>query len=191
MSEQLGLKIKRLREDAKITLEELASIAGISPSQMQTIESGGMVPSMPVLVKLARGLKVRLGTILDGQEHDGPVMADEQSHRPVISLSNDNTEARKHLNFYSLAQQKTDRNMDPLMVSVGYAENTPANFSHHEGEEFLYVLEGEVELRYGAQSYPLKAGESIYYDSLVPHCVTTLSPDAPAARMLAITYTPY
>ncbi len=191
MSEHLGLKIKHLREAAKLQAAQLADIAGIHVSQLELIENGTQIPSMATLIKLSRALQVRLGTILDGQEHSGPVKCSLDEQKQAISFSNDNEDARKHLQFYSLAQRKIDRNMDPLIVSVSYAEPSRENMSMHEGEEFLYVLEGEIELRYGSENYGLKSGESIYYDSLVPHCVSTLSKDAAQARVIAVTYTPY
>lgn len=191
MTEHLGLKIKELREAAKMSSEELASKANIHPSQLQAVENAELVPSMPTLMGLTRALNVRLGTILDGTEHNGPVVASADAQPEVMSMSNTNTSARKHLNFFSLAQEKPDRNMDPLMVSVGYVAPAPDTLSHHEGEEFLYVLSGEVELRYGSETYPLSAGQSIYYDSLVPHCLSTRSENAPAAKVLAVTYIPY
>ena len=191
MSEHLGLKIKQLREEKNLPAQQLADLAGIHISQLEMIEQARLVPSMSTLVKLAQALQMRLGTILDGEEYTGPVVCSNDEHHPVVSLSNDNTSARKHVKFHSMAQRKTDRNMDPMMVEVGYADPETTPFSTHEGEEFLYVLEGEAELRYGSEVYPLTAGQSIYYDSLVPHCLTTRTPQAPHARVIAVTYIPY
>jgi quercetin dioxygenase-like cupin family protein len=60
--------------------------------------------------------------------------------------------------------------------------------STHEGEELLYILEGRVEVLYGKESYTLEVGDSIYYDSVVPHQV--LAVEAPA-KLLAVVYAPF
>ena len=60
--------------------------------------------------------------------------------------------------------------------------------SSHEGEEFLYVLEGAVEINYGDDSYTLKTGDSIYYDSIVAHHVRCANDNK--AKILAVIYTP-
>ena len=72
-------------------------------------------------------------------------------------------------------------------------EVTPAigeiTLSSHEGEEFLYVLEGEAQISYGKEKYILKSGDSIYFDSIVPHHIGSAS-DTQAAKMLAVIYMP-
>jgi len=94
-----------------------------------------------------------------------------------------------HLRFSALAQNKTDRNMEPFFINVGYCPTGDLP-SHHEGEEFLYVLEGSVQLLYGQETYTLEKGDSIYYDSIVPHNLTTLA-EGETAKVLAVTYTPF
>ncbi len=190
MTEQIGSKIKHLRTAAGISIEELAGAAGINDVQMRLIESDELMPSISTLIKLSRRIGVRLGTILDGEEHPGPAVTRQGESLPTVSTSNSNTTANKHLMFYALAEKKRDRNMEPYMVDVEYVEPDAKNMSNHEGEEFIYVLDGEIELRYGSEVYRLSQGDSIYYDSLVPHCVSTPA-GGRKARMLAVIYIPY
>ena len=107
---------------------------------------------MATLIRIAQALKLRLGTILDGEECQSPAVHCNKKLTPTISTSNDNTEVRNHLNFYSLAQEKSDRTMEPLLIEVNYLNPEGAEPSQHEGEEFLYVLEGRVVLAYGHES---------------------------------------
>ncbi len=190
MGEKIGAKIRQLRESANVTIEEAALAAGIDVSQMARIETGEIAASMSTLIKIARRIGIRVGTILDGGENPGPAITRRDEQVPSISTSNANTAAREHLNFFALAARKTDRNMEPYIVEVEYVEPSKENMSHHEGEEFFYVFEGKVEFRYGAHSYTLGPGDTIYYDSIVPHCVTTPAP-GDKARILAIVYIPY
>ena len=81
----------------------------------------------------------------------------------------------EHLKFYALAQNKADRNMEPFIVNVEYTV-PDAKPSNHEGEEFLYVLNGDVELAYGQEKYMLHPGDSIYFDSIVPHSLSSPAP---------------
>ncbi len=76
--------------------------------------------------------------------------------------------------------------MEPFIVDIRPGAKD-ATLSTHEGEEFIYVLEGEVELRYGSDSIKLAAGDSVYYDSIVPHRVSSAAP----AKVIAVVYAPF
>ena len=187
MSESLGSKIKQLRLAAGLTWGDLAEAAGIEVSQIVLIENGEASPSISTLIKLARRMGVRLGTLLDGAETGSPAVTDLKALVPTINTSKSG--GNNHLEFFSLAGSRSDRNMEPFYIDVAYAANEQKNYSAHEGEEFIFVLEGGIELYYGTEKYVLGVGESIYYDSIVPHLVTTADKDA-HAKVLAITYAP-
>ncbi len=181
----IGEKIKELRSAAGMSREELARSASLDKNLLDRIEDEGYCPSVSVLVKISKSLDTRVGTILDGAESGVPVVipaADEKD------FGNANY-SKLNLEYKLLAQNKSDRNMEPSLIEVTYADENDRRGSVHEGEEFFFVLEGEVELFYGNEHYELSAGESIYYDSVVPHKITTKSPGE-KARVLAISYTP-
>ena len=92
------------------------------------------------------------------------------------------------LDFFWLAEGKTSRHMEPFMIDVNPATPGSHALSTHEGEEFVYVLDGEIEIEYGKDLHVLAAGDSIYYDSIVPHQLRAHG-DAPA-RILAVVYAP-
>ncbi|MFQ8807156.1 MAG: cupin domain-containing protein [Alistipes indistinctus] len=89
---------------------------------------------------ISRALGTRLGTILDGEEHYEPVVQLSTDRTPSINLV-ESENLGSHLRFSALAQNKTDRNMEPFFINVSYCPTGDLP-SHHEGEEFLYVLEG-------------------------------------------------
>jgi mannose-6-phosphate isomerase-like protein (cupin superfamily) len=91
------------------------------------------------------------------------------------------------MSFYSLAKGKSGRSMEPLIVDLRPVAGPESAPSTHEGEEFIYVLQGEAEIRYGSESFRLAVGDSIYYDSIVPHRVSSSAP----AKVLAVVYAPY
>lgn len=189
MSESIESKIKNLREAANLTIEELAKAVGVTLEQMKLIESGDVHPTISVLMKISRFMGVRLGTILDGTEASGPIINSNGDCNPTINIANGSSKSSDHLNFYSLAENKSDRNMEPLMIDVEF-QQTSADFSKHEGEEFIYVLDGQINIYYGTETYKLSKGDSIYYDSIVPHLISTPSAEQ-HAKVLAVTYTPY
>ena len=188
MSEKLGTRIKDLRESLNLAPADLAAAAGIDEPQIARIENGEVSPSISTLIKISRRMGVRLGTLLDGTEASSPVVTSAQTLSPTVNANKPGDS--QHLDFYSLAGHKPDRNMEPFMISIRYADcEDKKNWSTHEGEEFIYVLEGAVRVCYGKERYMVNAGESIYYDSIVPHCVSSADRDKPA-RAVAVTYTP-
>lgn len=190
MTENIGYKLKRQREDNGLSVSDLSSASGIHPSIVELIEKGELVPSVATLVKLSRALGVRVGTFLDGMESSEPVLSYDGGRipRPTVDYSGGQTGDAEH-QFYALAQNKADRHMEPFVINVEYvAPEQP--LSSHEGEEFVYVLEGPMEIRYGSEIYTLERGDSIYYDSVVPHCLTSTAPGR-KARVLAVVYTPF
>ncbi len=78
--------------------------------------------------------------------------------------------------------------MEPFLIDVKPSSGDSPTLSGHEGEEFIYVLSGGIQINYGKTTYDLKEGESIYYDSIVPHDVHAKGETA--AKILAVVYTP-
>ncbi len=187
----VGHKIKGIRESKNISIEEIAERSGLSIEQITSIENDQNLPSLGPLIKIARALGVRLGTFLDDNDELGPAVcrAEEREQKSSISFSNDATDARKHMEYHPLAQQKAGRHMEPFIIDINPTENQEFNLSAHEGEEFIYVMSGEVEIEYGKQKYTLKKGDSIFYDSIVKHHVH--GAPGKSAKILAVVYIPF
>jgi len=183
----VGEKIKNLRESKNITREQLSERSGLSIDQIASIEENTNLPSLAPLIKIARVIGVRLGTFLDDTEEFGPVVSRKADLNKSISFSNNAVEMRKHMDYYSLSKAKSGRHMEPFIIDIIASEDEFA-LSSHEGEEFIYVLEGKVEVNYGKENYVLEPGDSIYYDSIVAHHVHSC-PDT-SAKILAVVYTP-
>ena len=187
----VGFKIKGIRESKNISIEELSERSGLSVDQITSIENDQYLPSLGPLIKVARALGVRLGTFLDDNDSLGPVVcrAEERELNSSISFSNDATDARKHMEYHPLAKQKTGRHMEPFIIDIQPCEEKEFKLSAHEGEEFIYVMEGEIEIEYGKEKYTLKEGDSIFYDSIVKHHVH--GAPGKAAKILAVIYIPF
>ena len=187
----VGKKIQGIRESKNLSIEEISERSGLSAEQIQSIENDQYLPSLGPLIKIARALGVRLGTFLDDNDDLGPVVcraADRERDRS-ISFSNDATEARQNMIYHSLAKQKAGRHMEPFVIDVQPSEDKDFKLSAHEGEEFIYVMSGEVEIAYGKETYSLQEGDSIFYDSIVKHHVHGAL--GKSAKILAVVYIPF
>ena len=187
-SKIVGEKIKSLRESRNITMEDLAQRSGLAIEQVERIENNIDLPSLAPLIKIARVLGVRLGTFLDDQDETGPSVCRRTEAGDTISFSNNAIQSRKHMEYHSLARSKADRHMEPFLIDVTATDDMDFVLSSHEGEEFIYVLQGRLEISYGKNSYVLDEGDSIYYDSIVPHHVHGYQ--GQAAKILAVVYAP-
>lgn len=182
----IGEKISTLRTLKKIGTEDLAQKAGLSVKQLGLIESGESIPSLGVLIRITRAMGIRMGTLLDDKVKEGPAIIRANERQSTLSFSTSKSENHEHLTFFSLAPNMTGRHMEPFIIDIIPNEkNVPAK-SSHEGEEFIYVLEGKVIVYYGNDIFELDKGDSIYLDSIVQHLVTTNM----NAKILAIVYVP-
>jgi len=187
----IGAKIKSIRESRSLTIAEVSERSGVSEVQIERIESDTELPSLAPLIKIARVLGVRLGTFLDDHSELGPVVsrAKDSIDQNAIRFTNDSTVARKHMEYFSLSQDKAGRHMEPFLINIVPSEKSEFTLSSHEGEEFIYILEGTIEVVYGKEKYILEAGDSIYYDSIVAHHVH--APCGKSAKILGVVYTPF
>ena len=184
---KVGDRIKTLRETHGISIEELAQRTGMPESELLTIESSNTAPSLSPLIVIARALGMRLGTLLDDDSGMGPALtraADLESASRRTALETGTSEAP--LDFFSLAEGKISRHMDPFIIEV--APNTPRKLDTHEGEEFIYCMSGAIKIEYGKETYLLGPGDSIYYDTVVPHQVRGAGDGV--SKILACVYTP-
>ena len=191
-----GERITELRNTYSISRDVLAERSGIPVDLIAKIEDEGHIPDLAPLIKIARALGVRLGTLLDDHEQLGPVITRSgeaaASSRFTTGLPEASTGTaagaggHQGLSFKALAADKNGRHMEPFIVDI--EPDAVQEKSTHEGEEFIHILSGNLKLEYGTVSETLKAGDSVYYDSIVPHRV--ISADSQPVKILAVIYTP-
>lgn len=185
----IGERIKQLRESKSISVAEMAQRSGLDGLQIEAIEQTGILPSLAPLIKIARVLGVRLGTFLDDYDELGPVISRKTEYNKSISFSTKDVSSHRHMDYFSLSAAKSGRHMEPFIVQIEpIEEGVDFILSTHEGEEFIYCLEGIVEIQYGNSTYLLEEGDSIYYDSIIAHHVHAGGEQG--AKILAVVYTP-
>ncbi len=182
----VGHKITLIRNQKNIQISELAERCGFSTTIMEHIEQNETIPSLGHLIKVARALGVRLGTFLDDMDQLGPVVTRRGEIKKGTDFSGKEHITKLNLDFFPLASDKSGRHMEPFIVEINPSTATEFTQSSHEGEEFIYVLSGTVEISYGITTYTLSEGDSIYYDSVVDHNVHGAN-DSPA-KILAVVY---
>ncbi len=183
-SEKLGTRVRKYREKLGLSAEDLAKNAGIDQALIVNIEEGNTYPAINVMVKLSRSLGQRLGTFTDDQFREDPLIVRENERREEAVPHRGTNPNGYH--YYLLGKGKTDRHMEPFFIKIEPTENM--ELSSHEGEEFIIVVSGEVVLRYGHDTYRLQEGDSMYYNSVVPHHVGAAN-GAPAS-IYAVVYMP-
>jgi len=187
----LGERIAEIRKTYSISREDLSERSGVQADLIAKIEDDGHIPDLAPLIKISRGLGVRLGTLLDDHEQLGPVICRAggavDASRFKTGLPEGASISGHHgMSFNALAADKTGRHMEPFIVTI--QADAKQDKSSHEGEEFIYVMEGTLSLEYGTDKETLKTGDSVYYDSIVPHKV--FSADNNPVKILAVIYTP-
>lgn len=180
----VGKRIKRMREAQDVSIDKLAQLAGVDEAKLKDIESGKAVPSIGVVVKLSRALGANMGRLI----HEGGSKSEIFS---VISAGSA-PEVERHSTVvaptgqgYSyqslLSSDICGQGMEPFMVEFDPSAAATVQTMTHQGEEFLHVLNGTLELLYDGETYTLKKGDSIYIDSSKPHAIRGMGKTPPRA----------
>lgn len=185
----VGEKIRRLREGAGLSVEQLAERSGMQPEELERIEREMISPALGVLTKICDGLGVRLGRFFDMGPRKYYALvrsSDEKVATRVASKSG----ADYGYEYTSLGFEKRQRVMEPFIITINPpSDTTEMEKAHaHDGEEFVYVLEGELEIQLQDENFRLQPGDSLYYDASVPHRV--LHRGKGPARVLAVIHLP-
>jgi transcriptional regulator with XRE-family HTH domain len=175
-----GQKLKAARQQRGFTLEELASKTEIGADVLGRLEAGETFLPLGQLIKLSKALSMKMADVISsGEEPFTIVRAD---HRKSFARFGKSKLDRHGYEYEALAPNKKDRLMEPFIVTLSPASADEP--SSHDGQEFIYVLEGEMEVLVDETRDVLKPGDSIYYDSSSLHLVKAHG-DKPA-KILAV-----
>lgn len=185
----VGEKIRKIREFRNLSQEELADKSRLSKDLISGIENSREMPFLAPLIRIARTLGVRPASLLDESSEIGPVISRGESQKKAASFVHKSDASMTALNFIPLAVNKSGRHMEPYLIDIMPDSKKHYSLSSHEGEEFIYVLSGDVEISYGKDIYTIAIGESIYFDSKIDHHVHSANQNP--ARILAVVYEMY
>ena len=168
--EQIGQRLKGLRDVLDIPAEEVADLCGINTETYLKMEEGEGELSISNLQKISKQYGIALDVLLFGEE----------PHNRLYFLTRKgqgmSVERRKEYAYQSLASGFRARKADPFMVTVEpKPEDQPLHKNAHQGQEFDMVTEGCLELTIGKNVLVLNEGDSIYFDATQPHCMRALN----------------
>ncbi len=157
----IGRKIREMREAKAFTIKQLAELAECTPSLISQIERGKTDPSISMLKRIARGLRANIVDFFMVSVNDDDVVTREADR---VDIQMKRWEAR----IQSLVKNVTNKKMQPFFTVIG-----PGGGSHgmycHEGEEFGFVIKGEMELILNDKVHKVRENESFYFSSQIPH----------------------
>lgn len=165
--EAVGDRIRALREAREISFEELSHMTGFSVDLLKKIENSDIQPQLGTLVKLSRALDSAFSRLVSGVG-DKLYSVTRKNQRQKISRSS-STKGKQLYTYFSMAPEVKGRHMEALMVTL--EENPDHEMSVHDGDEFIYVIEGTVLVEIGGDRFELNSGDSVYYLSTTPHMV--------------------
>jgi quercetin dioxygenase-like cupin family protein len=179
---EIGTRIRKLRQEKKISLKELSEMTGFEVAFLESIESEEVQPQLGTVIKLSKALDSAFGRIVSGVG-DRLYAITRKKDRKVVSRSTASRGSRQAYVYKSLAPEVKGRHMEALIVQL--EENSQGDDSIHQGEEFIYVLDGVVALKIGDERFTLEPGDSVYYLSTIPHLVAAAKDQA---TILAVLY---
>lgn len=180
--EEIGARIRSLREEKGLTLEALSQMTGFEVDLLAAIEQNDVQPQLGTIIRLSKALDAAFGRIVSGVG-DRLYAITRRQEQKVVSRSTSTKDRRQLYTYKSLAPEVKGRHMEALIVQL--EEYTDGEMSVHDGEEFVYVLDGLVSLRIGEESFELARGDSAYYLSTTPHLLAALNQQA---TILAVLY---
>jgi transcriptional regulator with XRE-family HTH domain len=158
-------KIQTLRKSRGMTLERLAKMTGLTKGYLSQIENSTKAPPFSTLDKIAYALGVDITTFFVNSENEqekGRITIIRPEERKKIAPGG----LRRGYGYESLAYKKAGKNMEPYLITV---DSKSSGAFQHEGEEFLFLLNGTMEFNYGGRLYRVQAGDSLYFDSGIEH----------------------
>jgi len=182
----IGGKVRTLREKQQLTIMDLAAKSGLSRSMLGEIESGEVTPPVGVLLKLAKALNAGMAYFFQDTAVADKISVTRKEQRLRIRRRPHHHEGEVDYIYESLETGKPDKHMEPLFVEFQPMETGDMIFSTHDGEEFVYLLEGKLEFRSHERTEVLAPGDAIYFESDLSHAFRGL--DGKAARAIVVVW---
>ncbi len=160
---QLGKRIKEQRQKKEMTLKNLADATGLSTGFISQLERGLTTISVDSLQKISVALDVNLNYFFNtSPKHEAPILKKHQQQ--VISVEED------RFIYYQMSSDYTDKGLFPRMIEL-MPQRVPEKIDpfSHEGEEFIYVVEGILTIVLDGQTRDLYPGDTAHFLSKMPH----------------------
>ncbi len=161
-------RLRGLRDALDISIEQMSETLRVEADLISRYESGEHEIPVSFLSDVAHTYQVDLTDLISGRP----------SHLQMYSLTRKgeglSVQRRKDYDYWNLAARFEQRLMEPFLVRVPPKEEKDLSFNHHKGQEFIYMLEGRLEIWLGDKAQILEPGDSIVLDSQIPHALRGL-----------------
>jgi quercetin dioxygenase-like cupin family protein len=174
--EAIGQKIKSVRTGKKIKLDQLANETGFSIDYLKDIESGKAIPPVGALLQISRALKIDSGALL--KEQESRLQNRIKAH----------TKRTENYAYTTLTPGAENKHLKAFLVTIEPRQNHKGVGYHHEGEEFIYVLGGKIEVTVGEHVNLLETADSLHFNSGIHHQLKNISDET--AELLVVIYSP-
>ena len=178
----VGERVRRLRREKGLSLEDLSKLTGFKVDLLKAIEQNEIQPQLGTAIRLSKALDGAFGRLVSGRG-DKDFSITRKDQKKVVHRSTAQQGKREVYTFRSLAPEVKGRHMEALHVTL--KENPDPEISVHEGEEFIYVLSGTVLLKIVDETFELEPGDSAYYLSTTRHLVAAKKGEA---QIIAVMY---
>ncbi len=166
LDRHVGTGIRELRIKNRLTIADVATLAGMSDGMLSRIENGQVSPSLDSLNRLARALGVEIGHLFRNfGMRQGKALHVKQGEGMEVVRRGTSKGHTYHLLAYDQGPKKR---FEPFLISMDDAAEVFPTFEH-AGTEFIYMLQGRIEYRHGSQTYLLEPGDSFTFPGNVPH----------------------
>lgn len=180
--EMIGQRLKTIREEKGLSLDDLSNMTGFDVDVLAGIENKAVQPQLGTIIKLSKALDSAFSRVMSGVGSK-LYSVTRSNERTAVSRSTSKKGKNKLYSYNSLAPEVKGRHMEALMVTLEV--NPEEELSVHDGEEFIYVVDGEVAVKIGDDRFELAKGDSVYYLSTTPHMVAAKTG---TAEILAVLY---
>jgi len=172
-----GKMVRQLREARNWTPEDLARKTGQTPDFIANVEADQMSPPVGFILRMAQAMEVDPGTFLNPEEK---IAIQDQRAQAYYQRT-------QNYNYKTLTPDAENSHLRGFMVTIEpHLSHKPVAYKH-EGEEFIFVMAGELAFTLGSNTHILKTGESIHFNSDTPHKLK--NPGAEITQCLVVVYT--
>ncbi|MBI5656687.1 MAG: helix-turn-helix transcriptional regulator [Geobacter sp.] len=179
----IGAKIKKLRLAKKLTLQAVAKETGFSPALISQIENNNVSPPIATLSKIANFFDVKIGLFFIEDEEECGYEVVRKGEGKMIPRVIARSGTNQGHSYESLSFRKQNKKMEPFLLTVTEKAHEENTYSH-DGEEFLFIVQGNAELLLEGERILLNEGDCVYFDSSLKHRL--LSRDGDEVKVLAV-----
>ncbi|AET92400.1 helix-turn-helix domain-containing protein [Caballeronia cordobensis] len=175
----VAVRLKLLRKQLGMSLQELADRSEMTKSYLSKVERGLSTPSIAAAMKLAQALHIdvnELFSVAGGEEAISVVRASER-----VEVGGDGDESQPK--YEIISPKGGHRGLVPFMITPA-ADFVATDFKEHEGEEFLFVHRGKIEIDFADHKVALSTGDSVHFNARIPHRIRSVG--ATRAQVLLV-----